>query len=103
MNCQQDVDGRPGEAPPSEPSLPRVETPDYAAMMRRMLNAWGRRLADGDEPDLTEFVAYMQDAELTLQHAVDRLRSERGWSWTNIGRSLGISRQAAQQRFGRDR
>jgi hypothetical protein len=38
-------------------------------------------------------------AELNLRHQVARAR-RRGHSWAAIGFILGITRQAAQQRFG---
>jgi hypothetical protein len=40
----------------------------------------------------------MNDA---LQTAVDGMREQQGYSWADIGEGLGITRQAAQQRFGR--
>lgn len=39
-------------------------------------------------------------AEEHLRHAV-RAAREAGESWTVIGAALGVSKQAAQQRFGR--
>ena len=38
-------------------------------------------------------------AELTLRRQVDAARKN-GHSWAGIGYALGVSRQAAQQRFG---
>jgi hypothetical protein len=39
-------------------------------------------------------------AEINLRRHVNIARSN-GHSWTSIGLALGVSRQAAQQRFGR--
>jgi hypothetical protein len=41
----------------------------------------------------------LRAAQRALQDAVDRA-GEMGLTWTAIGRSLGITKQAAQQRFG---
>lgn len=74
---------------------------DYAAMMRRMLRAWMRRLGDADMEDLAELVAYRREVDDALAGVVDELRTERGESWATIARALGTTRQNAQQRFGR--
>lgn len=79
----------------------RVETMDYAAMMIRMMRAWERRLADADEPDLAELAAFPQLVALTQDRVVAAWR-ERGRSWSEIARPFGISRQAAQQRWGHE-
>ncbi|AXH98065.1 hypothetical protein [Ornithinimicrobium avium] len=45
--------------------------------------------------------ANLTDAEDELREAVQAAR-DAGDSWTIIGAALGITRQAAQQRFGRN-
>ena len=42
----------------------------------------------------------LEEAETELRSAVDEARSG-GRSWSMIGLTLGVSKQAAQQRFGR--
>jgi hypothetical protein len=37
----------------------------------------------------------------TLDEAVVRLVSDEGWSWAMIGQAVGMTRQGAQQRWGR--
>lgn len=83
----------------SEAQNGRVETMDYAAMMIRMMRAWERRLADADEPDLAELAAFPSLVADTQDRVVQAWR-ERGRSWSEIARPFGISRQAAQQRWG---
>jgi hypothetical protein len=39
------------------------------------------------------------DVDNAIRHAVTGLR-ETGYSWAEIGARLGVSRQAAQQRWG---
>lgn len=76
------------------------ETQDIADFLRRMLKAYGRRVADSDDYDLAEMADVMVEMENAMQAAVDGQR-ERGASWATIGSAFGITRQAAQQRFGR--
>lgn len=44
----------------------------------------------------------LDEAEDGLRKAVANARAA-GYSWAMVGASLGVSRQAAQQRFGRER
>ena len=69
-------------------------------MMRRMIRAHGRRVADADPEDLAELAALRDELDAALVAAVEGQR-ERGASWAAIGRGLGITRQSAQSRFGR--
>jgi hypothetical protein len=82
-------------------SRSRVETDAYADMMRRMMRAYLRRVADGDPEDLAGLITFIDESERALAHTVRDMRKAYGWSWTQIGAALGISRQAAQQRFAR--
>jgi hypothetical protein len=89
----------------SRPSKPRrrdvVENDEYAAFARRIIRAYARRVATGDVEALTDMVSLAKDLDDAITHAVDGLR-EHGYSWAEIGSRLGISRQAAQQRWGGD-
>jgi hypothetical protein len=78
---------------------PVVENDDYARFTRRILRAYARRVADGDVEALTAMTGLAADIDTALQHAVDGLRAF-GYSWAEIGSRLGITRQAAQQRWG---
>lgn len=77
-----------------------VETTDYLAMLRRMIAAGGKRVAEADEVELAELVALFDDLEAAVQLAVDGQR-EHGASWARIGDALGVTRQAAQMRWGK--
>ncbi|MCH6171270.1 hypothetical protein [Pseudonocardia alaniniphila] len=76
-----------------------VENDDYAAFTRRILAAHGRRIARGDIEGLATLAALADDIDQALTNAVTGLRGA-GYSWAEIGERLGISRQAAHQRFG---
>jgi hypothetical protein len=72
-------------------------------MVGRMLRAMQRRLAGGDLESLAAFVALHEETGRLIEDAVHDLRAEpHCHSWADIGRVLGTSRQAAQQRFGGD-
>ena len=77
---------------------PAVENDQYAAFTRRIVAAHGRRIADGDVEGLAQFVAISHEIDDAIRTAVAGLR-ERGYSWTEIADRLGVTRQAAQQRW----
>ncbi len=51
-----------------------------------------------DLADIAATSATVRSDEDRLRHAVDVARA-RGWSWNQIATALGVSRQAARQRF----
>lgn len=77
-----------------------VETPEFGSMVRRMIRAYGRRVADADPEDLADMVTLRDELEQAILAAVDGQR-RRDVSWTVIGDALGISRQGAFQRYGK--
>lgn len=76
------------------------ETSDYAGMVRRVLRAHGRRVADADPEDLAELVAMRDVLYAAISDAVRGMRSQHGRSWSDVARGLGTTRQAAQMRYG---
>lgn len=76
------------------------ETAEYAGMVRRVIRAYGRRVADRDVEELAGLAALRGEVEAAIQDAVDGLRSS-DYSWADIARVLGTTRQGAQQRYGR--
>jgi hypothetical protein len=80
-------------------SRPRVENDDYAAFTRRIIAAHGRRIAAGDIERLRDLVTLAEEVDHATTVAVTGLRRT-GFSWTEIANRLGITRQAAQQRWG---
>jgi hypothetical protein len=77
-----------------------VENPDYAAFAGRVIRAHGRRVAGGDVEGLADLLALAAELETATRVAVDGLRRH-GYSWAEIASRLGLTRQAAQQRWGR--
>jgi hypothetical protein len=76
------------------------ETPEYAAMVRRIVRAHGRRVADADPEDLADLLAIRTALDAALSDAIAGQRRN-GFSWAAIGRGLGVTRQAAQATWGR--
>ncbi|MEU0156903.1 hypothetical protein [Micromonospora fulviviridis] len=76
-----------------------VENDEFAAFARRIIRAHGRRVASGDVEALRGLVALSSAIDDAIGDAVIGLR-QFGYSWAEIGARLGISKQAAQQRWG---
>ena len=83
-----------------KPARRLVENDDYAAFTRRILRAYARRVADGDVETLILMTSLADEIDTAIGQAVTGLRAS-GYSWAEIGSRLGVSRQAAQQRWGR--
>ncbi len=83
----------------SSRAKPVIENSEYAAFARRIMRAYSRRIATGDVESLTHLISLSDDINDAIQQAVDGLRDV-GYSWADIGRRLGVTRQAAQQRWG---
>jgi hypothetical protein len=79
---------------------PVTENPEYAAFARRILRAYSRRIATGDVESLAHMIGLADDINDAIAKAVTGLR-DAGYSWAEIGSRLGVTRQAAQQRWGR--
>jgi hypothetical protein len=80
-------------------SRPVVENDDFAAFVRRVVRAYGRRVASGDPDALVALVALAREVDAVTSDAVIGLRGA-GYSWGDIAARLGVSRQAVQQRWG---
>src|SRR5690349_2760645 len=82
------------------------EALELAAFLRRMGRALVRRAGDGDLDALVALVDSRAALDVAIGDAARALHTWRvdgvhdGYSWAEIGRAVGISKQAAQQRFG---
>lgn len=93
---------RPNPARPGRSTRRRrdvVENDDYAAFTRRILAAHGRRIAGGDIDGLAALALLAICVDDAMTTAVTGLRAA-GYSWAEIATRLGVTRQAAHQRFG---
>jgi hypothetical protein len=82
------------------PNALPVETPEYAAMLRRLIRAYGRRVANADVEDLAEMIELRGELDQAIAAAVKSSRERHARSWADIGRAAGTTRQAAYQRWG---
>lgn len=77
---------------------PYCENREFVAFVRRILRALGRR-AGADIETLPALGAMIAELDAVAVDAIVAARSE-GWSWAEIARRLGITKQAAHQRYG---
>ncbi len=77
----------------------QVENDEYSTFVRRILRAYARRVGDGDVEALALMLGLADEIDAAMAEAVKGLRAY-GYSWAEIGSRLGITRQAAQQRWG---
>lgn len=81
--------------------------PDELATLARDVEAWADVVDPGDLKEIpiedlraiTSLADTIHQAEAALAQAIERARRD-GRSWSQIGTSLGVSKQAAQQRYG---
>jgi len=82
------------------------DNPELAHLLARAIAAMDptiEKRIDSDPQASLDLVVIASDAHAEtgkiLNSAVSSARSA-GWSWGSVGKALGMSRQAAQQRFG---
>lgn len=78
--------------------MSKRETSDVAAGARRMIRALGRRLADEDPGQLVELIMLQGEVDNAWRLAVAGQR-DRGATDADIGRALGVTRQAVRKRW----
>ncbi len=76
-----------------------MENSEFDAFARRIVRAYARRVASGDIEALVALRQLASTVETATADAVQGLRSF-GYSWADIAARLGVSRQAAQMRWG---
>lgn len=85
---------------PARAQVPvKVENRDYIQFCARAIRAASRRVADGDIEALGVLAGLGEELDDAITAAVNGLRAE-GYSWSEIGHQLGISKQAAHERWG---
>lgn len=79
-----------------KPRSAKPESPEYAAFTRRILNGFVRRAEDGDVQALVELHALREQITDCEVRAIHALRNQpTPYTWAEIGRWLGMSRQGA--------
>jgi hypothetical protein len=72
----------------------------FVHMLRRMVQAAGRKMRHADAEDLRELVSIRDELEAAIRDGIDGLRAD-GYSWKSIGEALGTTGQAAYMRYGK--
>jgi hypothetical protein len=93
---------RKHEAAPARRSGKRAkaqrEAPELGGMLRRMAAAMARRAGEGDLDALVELCEVERAVGSSIKAGAQDAHSF-GYSWTDIAAALGLTRQAARQRF----
>ena len=76
-----------------------VENDEYASFIRRIIRAHARRVAAGDVDALADITKLATELDEAISKAVAGLRMS-GYSWAEMAGRLGVTRQAARQRWG---
>jgi hypothetical protein len=76
-----------------------VENDAYAAFARRVIRAYARRVGSGDVEALRPMLDLARTLDDCINDAVTGLRAF-GYSWAEIANRIGVTRQAAHQRWG---
>lgn len=77
-----------------------VETAFYGQALRRMIRALVVRADKGDLEVITELTQIRRLLDSCLTASALTLHDGSGYSWAEIGRAAGISKQAAAARWG---
>jgi hypothetical protein len=73
-------------------------TPQFLAMVRRMITAAGARVAWADPEDLAELVELRVTLDEAIRAGVAGQRAS-GITWASIGEATGTTKQAAIQKW----
>lgn len=77
------------------------EAPEMGAFLRRTIRAMSRRAIGGELEALGELRKLRWEIDAAIAEGAQGAYEAFGFSWTEIGNELGISRQAARQMYGR--
>lgn len=78
-----------------------VENPEYIDFTRRIIRRAVERIGrDGDLEGLADLADLQNVIAAAIADSVTELREEHAFPWSEIGRVLGVTRQAAQQKYG---
>jgi len=72
----------------------------FVSFSRRIVAAAGKRASEDIEM-LRDLVGLQEHIDRAIADAVTTLRADHDYSWSDVGRVLGCSKQAAQQRYGK--
>lgn len=78
-----------------------IENSEYRDMLSRLLRGMAKRVSSGDPEDLVLLATLAREVDVHLKAAVTAQRAVQEISWSRLAKALGVTRQGAQQRFGR--
>lgn len=78
---------------------PKKTNAEFAGFTRRIIRAHAVRVSKGDIEALSDLLQLQGAVIIAVDNAVAGLRAY-GYSWSEIARVVGTSKQAAQQRWG---
>ena len=73
---------------------------EVGSAARRMVRALVKRAEEGDTEAIEQLVETQHEVTQSITTAGRALHEVAGYSYTELGRVLGTSRQAARERFG---
>ncbi len=76
----------------------RGDHSEYIGFVRRAIRALAKRVGSADPEDLEEMLALRVELDAAIDAAVAGLRAT-GYSWSEIARATGTTRQAAHARW----
>ena len=76
----------------------RCENSEFQAFVKRIIRAYGRRVASSDPEALAALVALRAELDDAIDQGVTGLRAG-GYSWTQIATPMGMTKQAAFKRW----
>ena len=86
---------------PAKRAKREVENAQFDAFVRRILRAYARRVANGDIEALRSLAVLSSEVDAVTRLAVAGLKkSPYSYSWSEIADRLGVTKQAAQMRYG---
>jgi hypothetical protein len=87
----------------TEPTQKRYRTADETlGGIRRQINALPAYAAETGEIGLAEFEDLRKIVLAAQGQLAAKLVVEQGWSWGQVGRELGMTRQSARERWDKD-
>jgi hypothetical protein len=82
------------------PVARKLEPAQYAKFASRVLRRLSERIVESGNPDdLANLQAITTEVHALTGQTIDALRTQYGYSWADIGKGLGTSRQAAHERY----
>ncbi len=79
----------------------KVETMEYADMLERMLDAYVKRVGDGDPEDLARMIKLHERFGGQVGEATRLIRSQLGYSWGDLAKACDRHRSTLHARFAK--